>query len=66
MKATNKLRFVERSQPDYPGSNTGRIVRILQQWWEQSSMGEVNLGFGSFPVGEIKGEWRDVPVEVEA
>jgi hypothetical protein len=66
MKATNKLRFVERSQPDYPGSNTGRIVRILQQWWETSSMGEVNLGFGSFPVGEIKGEWRDVPVEVEA
>lgn len=66
MKATNKLRFVERSQPDYPGSNTGRVVRILQQWWETSSMGEVNLGFASFPVGEIKGEWRDVPVEVEA
>ena len=67
MKATNKLRFVERSQPDYPGSNTGRIVRILQQWWETVPMGTVNLGWtGDIPLGEVKGEWRDVPVEVEA
>jgi hypothetical protein len=65
MKATNKLRFVERK--DYTEDATNpRTLRILQQWWETSSMGEVNLGFGSFPVGEIKGEWRDVPVEVEA
>jgi hypothetical protein len=64
MKATNKLRFVERTEPIT--ETTGRRVCILQQWWETSSMGEVNLGFGSFPVGEVKGEWRDVPVEAEA
>ena len=63
MKPTNKLRFVERLVPIT--ENTGTRVRILQQWWEQSSMGEVNLGFGSFPVGEVKGEWRDVPIEKE-
>lgn len=55
MKATNKLRFVERSQPNYPGSNTGRIVRILQQWWAFEELFE----------GEEIGDWRDVPVEVE-
>jgi hypothetical protein len=67
MKATNKLRFVERVVPaPEHGAFICKKVRILQQWWETSSMGEVNLGFGSFPVGEIKGEWRDVPVEVEA
>jgi hypothetical protein len=65
MKATNKLRFVERKDFTQDAANP-RTLRILQQWWEQSSMGEVNLGFGSFPVGEIKGEWRDVPVETEA
>jgi hypothetical protein len=60
MKATNKLRFVERSQPDYPGSNTGRIVRILQQWWE------VENPTDALHNNVLDGEWRDVPVEVEA
>lgn len=67
MKPTNKLRFVERIVPaPKHGEGIGKTVRILQQWWEASSMGEVNLGFGSFSVGEVKGEWRDVPVEKEA
>lgn len=70
MKPTNKLRFVEREvktpHPKYIHVLETKTIRILQQWWETSSMGEVNLGFGSFPVGEVKGEWRDVPVEVEA
>jgi hypothetical protein len=69
MKATNKLRFVERSQPDYPGSNTGRIVRILQQWWEDSyvmlSVHVTDKDGNVFP-SPSRGEWRDVPVEVEA
>ncbi len=67
MKATNKLRFVERDSYSKNGEYFmhPHKVRILQQWWETSSMGEVNLGFGSFPVGEVKGEWRDVLVEVE-
>ena len=60
MKATNKLRFVERSQPDYPGSNTGRIVRILQQWWE------VENPTDALHNNVLDGEWRDVPAEVEA
>jgi hypothetical protein len=59
MKATNKLRFLERSQPDYPGSNTGRIVRILQQWWE------VENPTDALHNNVLDGEWRDVPVEVE-
>jgi hypothetical protein len=69
MKATNKLRFVERSQPDYPGSNTGRIVRILQQWWEDSYVTlsvHVTDKDGNVLPSPSRGEWRDVPVEVES
>lgn len=68
MKATNKLRFVERSQPDYPGSDTGRIVRILQQWWEDSYVMlaiHVTDKDGNTLPSTSRGEWRDVPVEVE-
>ncbi len=57
MKPTAKLRFVERVEL------TGRVVRILQQWWETNNT--INLGFGEMPIGEIKGEWRDVPIEKE-
>ena len=57
MKPTAKLRFVERVEI------TGRTVRILQQWWETNNT--INLGFGELPIGEIKGEWRDVPIEKE-
>jgi hypothetical protein len=65
MKATNKLRFVERTEPIT--ETTGRRVRILQQWWESSNGGTINLGFGGeMPLGKVVGEWRDVPVEVEA
>lgn len=57
MKATNKLRFVERGVPalEY-GEGVGKTVRILQQWWAFDGL------FG----GEEIGEWRDVPVEAEA
>ncbi len=68
MKATKKLRFVKRSQPDYPGSNTGRIVRILQQWWEDSYVTlsvHVTDKDGNALPSPGRGEWRDVPVEVE-
>ena len=57
MKPTAKLRFVERVEI------TGRAVRILQQWWEANNT--INLGFGELPIGETKGEWRDVPIEKE-
>jgi hypothetical protein len=65
MKPTNKLRFIERTEPIT--ETTGRRVRILQQWWESSNGGTINLGFGGeMPLGKVVGEWRDVPVEVEA
>lgn len=58
MKPTAKLRFIERvvPTPEY-GENTGKIVRILQQWWAPHWI-EGNLGVP-------KGEWRDVPLEKE-
>jgi hypothetical protein len=36
----------------------GKIVRILQQWWEDS-VGDIEQGITAF------GEWRDVPLEAE-
>ena len=77
MKATNKLRFVERkvyvNKPTHSiygdGGGVSELVKktILQQWWETSSMGTMSLGFGDpMPLGEVTGEWRDVPVEKEA
>jgi len=55
MTPTSKLRFVERSQPDFPGANIGRVVHVLQQWWEWKTLPDC-----FFP-----GEWRDVPLETE-
>jgi hypothetical protein len=41
-----------------------KIGRILQQWWQTNNT--INLGFGGdIPIGETKGEWRDVPLEKE-
>ncbi len=54
MTPTPKLRFVERSQPDYPGALIGRTVRVLQQWYAYDI---------DYPTE--KGEWRDVPMEKE-
>ena len=66
MKATNKLRFVERKDFTEDAANP-RTLRILQQWWETSSMGTISMGFGDpMPLGKVTGEWRDVPVEAEA
>ena len=57
MKATNKLRFVERAVPaPEHGAFICKKVRILQQWWAIERDGQIT------PTGE----WRDVPVEVEA
>jgi hypothetical protein len=62
MIATNKLRFVERLE--LITESTGKRVRILQQWWQTNNT--INLGFGGeIPIGETKGEWRDVPIEKE-
>ena len=62
MKPTSKLRFVERLVPI--NETTATRVRTLQQWWETNNT--INLGFGGdIPIGETKGEWRDVPIEKE-
>jgi hypothetical protein len=66
MKPTAKLRFVERV--DYVqlwgDTDMKHTALILQQWWETNNT--VNLGFGGeLPIGETKGEWRDVPIEKE-
>ncbi len=57
MTPTPKLRFVERIVQFQiePMSNTtmGKTVRILQQFWEHTEW-------------HAPGEWRDVPLEVEA
>jgi hypothetical protein len=69
MKATNKLRFVERKvYVDKParsiygdGGVVSELVKkmILQQWWDDNST-DIHWVNGN------PGEWRDVPVEVEA
>jgi hypothetical protein len=60
MTPTNKLRFVEREihvtvEPMF-NITTGKTIRILQQWWAVKRDEQIT------PTGE----WRDVPVEVEA
>jgi len=69
MNPTNKLRFVKRiipirehNEPDTLHVVVGREVTVLQQWWEESMT--INLGWtGEIPIGQAKGEWRDVPTE---
>jgi hypothetical protein len=67
MKATNKLRFVERLEPIT--ETTGRRVRILQQWWEGLGP-NATINYAHPDAHKLRnnppGEWRDVPVEVEA
>jgi hypothetical protein len=67
MQPIPKLRFVRRAVPDKTlGDNISVYKYILQQWWEASTMGTVNLGWtGDIPLGEVKGEWRDIPTEQE-
>lgn len=66
MKPTAKLRFVERVDyvQRWGDIDMEHTALILQQWWETNNT--VNLGFGGeLPIGETKGEWRDVPIEKE-
>jgi hypothetical protein len=66
MKPTPQLRFIERyvSAAELE-ENTGRVVRILQQWWEEN-VPTANIGFGEIQLKQPTGEWRDVPLEKEA
>jgi hypothetical protein len=66
MKPTTKLRFVDRVDyvQRWGDTDMEHTALILQQWWETNNT--INLGFGGeLPIGETKGEWRDVPIEKE-
>jgi hypothetical protein len=71
MTPTAKLRFVERHIPLY-SETTAPIatrVRILQQWWEDRNIVlavHIEDKDGNSLPPPMRGEWRDVPVEVEA
>ena len=67
MTPTTRFRYIERDSYEHNGEHFihPHRVRILQQWWEQKGM-TMNLGWGGeMHIGEIKGEWRDIPLEVE-
>ena len=65
MIATTRFRYVER---DDETSWTPKRIRILQQWWEDHNVVLAVLRFGSngLPQNQYAGEWRDIPLEVEA
>ena len=67
MIPTNKLRFVKRLQVTSRQNGLQKeTIHVLQQWWETVPMGTINTGWsGDIPLGDVKGEWRDVPLEKE-
>jgi len=58
---TPKLRFVNRGDdipiPDNPAFTRRGTVKVLQQWWIDTAWMNPN--------GTNRGEWRDVPLEME-
>lgn len=60
MKPTATLRFLARDRliGRESGINIVDTVQVLQQWWEERSIGDNNAVL-------CDGEWRDVPVETE-
>jgi len=58
MTPTTRFRYIERTVPI--NETTGKRVRILQQWWKVENITDAvhnNI---------LDGEWRDIPLEVEA
>ena len=54
MTPTNKLRWIGRVTTTYAnGVEFHSDNKVLQQWWEHTEW-------------NAEGEWRDVPLEVEA
>lgn len=62
MTPTNHLRFVERTEitdtNPQTGISTGRIVRVLQQFWEHNNGKDVAEDM----FVQIYGSWRDIPL----
>lgn len=77
MKPTNRLRFFERTEtydtglvtmPDGAKFIGAKKVRVLQQWWEDGNVVlavHVTDQDGNALPSPRRGEWRDVPLEVE-
>jgi hypothetical protein len=56
MEPTAKLRFVERATS--LDAENCRTLKILQQWWAEP--------MPAYMRSEGTGEWRDIPMGVEA
>ena len=65
MIPTTRFRYVER---DDETSWTPKRIRILQQWWEDRNvvLAVLRVGSNGLPQNQYAGEWRDIPLEVEA
>lgn len=55
MTPTPKLRFVERDDSRGEYFMYPPTKKVLQQWWQVASTGQITTN----------GEWRDVPLEKE-
>ena len=70
MIATTRFRYVERDSYEHNGEHFTHPhrVRILQQWWENQNvvLAVLRVGSNGFPQNQYAGEWRDIPLEVEA
>jgi len=70
MTPTANLRFVERNEKvTLNGEEFDNWRKVLQQWWEDSYVTlsvHVTDKDGNVLPSPSRGEWRDVPVEVEA
>lgn len=65
MNATPKLRWINRPLPN----TTSHVERVLQQWWEEKNVMlavHITDKDGNVLPSPTLGEWRDVPLEVEA
>ena len=69
MQPTMKLRWVYKTRiiEKYPsGVKSGQKYKVLQQWWEEQR-NEITPPPGIQPIfrSPPRGEWRDIPIEVE-
>jgi hypothetical protein len=67
MTPTPKLRFVERE--DKTSWDFRKKIQVLQQWWEDKNIMlavHITDKDGNTLPSPNRGEWRDVPLEVEA
>lgn len=69
MQPTMKLRWVERMEVLWKDPETqrcdGRTIKVLQQWWEETVYGCDTCGSTTVPTAQIKGDWKDVPIETD-